>query len=132
MHNNLIDIILWESCKIWSFNTILDLMLSLRTGTEDEMKFLTALHFYYVFNDGFIPCLCHSFMAGLDSEHVWIKLKNQLNENICSDYFQFNISLQVIEPSLNNINLISKLKQCIHLQPFSKHDYKKQLVWCWS
>ena len=87
VHNNPIDITLWENRKIWGSNTTPDLVLSLRTGTEDEVKSPTALHFCHIFNDSFIPHLCCSFMAGLDSEHVWIELKNQLDENVHSDYF---------------------------------------------
>ena len=110
MHNNPIDIILWESHKIWGSNTTPDLVLLLRTEMKNEVKSPTALHFCYIFNDDFIPHLCHSFMTGLDGECVWIKLKNWLDENVHLNYFQFNILLQAIKLSLNNINQISKLK----------------------
>ena len=124
-HNNPIDIALWESCKIWGSDMTPDLVLLLGTGTEDEVKSPTAPHFHHVFNDSFIPHLCCSFMAGLNSECVWIKLKNQLDENVHSDYFQFNILLWAIEPSLDNIDQTSELKQCIHLQSSSEHNHKE-------
>ena len=89
------------------------------------MKSPTTLHFHHIFNDSFIPHLCHLFMTGLNSEHVWIKLQNWLNENVHLNYFWFNILLQAIKSSLNNINQTSKLKQCICLQPSNEHDYKE-------
>ena len=124
-HNNPIDIALWESRKIWGSDTTPDLVLSLGTGTEDEVKSPTAPHFRHVFNDGFIPRLCRSFMAGLDGERVWTELKNRLDENVRSDYFRFNIPLRAIEPSLDNVDQTGELKQCVRLQSSGEHDRKE-------
>ena len=125
MHNNSINIILLKNCKIWSFNITLNLVLSLKTEMKDEMKSLTALHFYHIFNNSFIPCLCHLFMTDLNNECVWTELQNWLNENVCLNYFWFNIPLQAIKSFLDNINQISEFKQCIHLQLSDKHDCKE-------
>ena len=124
-HNNPVDIALWESRKIWCSDTTPDLVLSLGTGTEDEEKSPTAPHFRHVFNDGFIPRLCRSFMASLDGERVWTELKNRLDENVRSDYFRFNISLPEVDLCLDNINQTDELKQCVRLQPSGEDDRKE-------
>ena len=125
VHNNSINIILWESCKIWGSDITSDLVLLLRTGTENEVKSFTTPYFYYIFNDDFILCLCCLFMTNLNSECVWTEFKNQLDENICLNYFWFNILLQAIELSLDNVNQINELKQCVCLQSSDEHDCKE-------
>ena len=125
VHNNPIDITLWESCKIWDFNMTLNLVLLLRIRMKNEVKSFTALHFCHIFNDSFISHLCCLFMTGLNDECMWTELKNWLDENVCLNYFWFNILLWAIKLSFDNINQISEFKQYICLQSFSEHDCKE-------
>ena len=87
MHNNPVDLALWECQKIWPSTTIPDVVLSLGTGTEQKSDSLALQCFQHILKDGFIPRLCRSFMSSLDGERAWRDLKNRLDGSNKADYF---------------------------------------------
>ena len=121
-HNNPIDLALWECGKIWSSNIVPDVVISLGTGKEDDTRPLKAPHFRHVFNDGFIPRLCRSFMSTLDGERAWRDLTNRLDDNVKADYFRFNIPISVEETSIENPNHMNDLRKYVHLLPHGLKD----------
>jgi len=120
-HNNPVDLALWESRKLWCSSTTPDVVLSLGTGSEEDAKSPKAPHFRHVFNDGFIPRLCRSFMSSLDGERVWRELRNRLDDNAKADYFRFNIPISEDEARIDGIEQMEELRRYVQLQP-SGHD----------
>lgn len=116
------DLALWECGKIWSSNTVPDVVLSLGTGKNDDIHPLKAPHFRHVFNDGFIPRLCRSFMSSLDGERAWRDLINRLDDNIKADYFRFNISISAEETSIDDANQMENLRRSVSLLPNGLED----------
>ncbi|KAL8939686.1 MAG: hypothetical protein Q9216_003226 [Gyalolechia sp. 2 TL-2023] len=127
-HNNPVDLALWESKKIWSPDTGPDVVLSLGTGTEDYLKSAKAPHFRHVFNDGFIPRLCRSFMSSLDGERAWQDLENRLDDCSRSDYFRWNIPLYGEEPRIDDIEQIDRLRASVHVQADREENRRQTAV----
>lgn len=100
------------------------MVLCLGTGTEDGPK---APHFRHVFDDGFIPRLCRSFMSSLDGERVWHGLLNPLDEDAKADYFRLNIPLRGSEPRLDDVKQMEDLREYVQLQP-SGHEDRIQIA----
>ena len=92
------------------------MVLSLSTGTEAETQSLKALHFQHVFNDGFIPQLCRSFMSSLSGESTWKELENRLNDKNRADFFRFNVTLTGQELQLDDTSCMNELHEVVHLQ----------------
>lgn len=121
-HNNPVDLALWECRKIWNSDTTPDVVLSLGTGTEEHPPSPKAPHFRHVFNDGFIPRLCRSFMTSLDGERAWRDLINRLDESTRDDYFRFNVPLSTEEPRIDDVGQMENLKNSVHLLPNGLED----------
>jgi len=116
-HNNPIDLAVWECQKLWASPTMPDVVLSLGTGTEDELKSPKAPNFRHVFNDGFIPRLYRSFLSSLDGERRWSDSVNRLDDQSRANYFRLNVRLPDKETSLDDIEQINNLRRSVHLQP---------------
>ena len=86
-HNNSIDFALWKCHKIWLSDTSSNVVLFFKIDMKNKIQSSTMSHFQHVFNNDFISQLCCFFMSVLDGKQIWIKLKNQLNDNVKSDYF---------------------------------------------
>ena len=112
---------------LWSSSTTPDVVLSLGTGSEEDGRSPRAPHFRHVFNDGFIPRLCRSFMSSLDGERVWRELHNRLDDNAKSDYFRFNIPINE-EVMMDAIDQMEDLRRCVQLQPSGQEDRIKTAV----
>ena len=124
-HNNPVDLALWECRKVWSHSADPDVVLSLGTGSDEEARSPKAPHFRHVFNDGFIPRLCRSFMSSLDGERVWRDLQNRLDENTRADYFRFNIAIHEEETRIDDVEQMEMLKNYVQLQPHGQADRVK-------
>ena len=90
--------------------------MSLGTGTEDPLKSPKAPQFRHVFNDGFIPRLCRSFLSSLDGERAWQDLENRLDDCSKSDYFRWNIPLFGEEPRIDDLDQMERLRNSVHAQ----------------
>ena len=116
-HNKPVNLALWGSRQIWTSTIVVDVVLSLGTGTEDDPRSPKAPRFRHVLNDGFIPRLCRAFMSLLDGENTWKELINRLDEDLKADYFRFNVSLSGPEPRLDDVHQMGQLRKCVQLQP---------------
>ncbi len=119
------DLALWECARLWPFATKPDVVLSLGTGKEAEVKTPRspkAPTFRHLLNDGFIPRLCRSFMSSLDGERAWRDSINRLDSNTRADYFRLNVPYLGAEPRLDDIECIGTLRSSVHLQPQGSRD----------
>ena len=119
------DLALWECTRLWPLVTQPDVVLSLGTGTEAEAKSPRsprAPNFRHLFNDGFIPRLCRSFLSSLDGERAWRHSVNHLDNSARADYFRLNVSYSGEEPRLDDVNCMSSLRKSVHLQPQGSKD----------
>ena len=122
-HNNPTDLALWECNKLWSTPTQPDVVLSLGTGTANNLKSPKAPHFRELFTDGFIPRLCRSFMSSIDGERAWRDITNRFDDATKADYFRLNIPFDdAAEPLLDDLECIDTLRQSVHLQPQGSRD----------
>ena len=121
-HNNPVDLALWECGKIWNTSISPDVVVSLGTGTEEDLRTPRAPHFRHVFNDGFIPRLCRSFMSSLDGERAWRDLQNRLDDKLRADFFRFNITLSEDGSKLDDVGQMEQLKRCVQLHPTGNDD----------
>lgn len=120
-YNNPLALALSESRVIWSPGTLPDIVLSLGTSTEEPHP-PKAPHFCHVFNGGFVPRLCRSFMSSLNGEHAWKEFKNRLDESTKADYFRFNVPFTANDQRLDDVNQMNELKKWVHLQPNGQED----------
>ncbi len=116
------DLALWECAKLWPSSTQPDVVLSLGTGTEDNLKSPKAPNFRHLLNDGFIPRLCRSFMSSLDGERTWRNIANRLDESTKADYFRLNVPWTGEEPRLDDVECIDTLRRLVQLQPQGSRD----------
>lgn len=124
-HNDPMELALWECPKIWTSDTTPDVVLSLGTGKEDDLRSPKAPNFRNVLDDGFIPRLCRSFMSSLDGERAWRDLANRLDDNSRGNYFRLNVPFSGGEPRLDDVGRMDELRQSVHLQPEGPRDRKR-------
>ena len=119
------ELALWECARLWPSITQPDVVLSLGTGTEAEIKTPRspkAPVFRHLLNDGFIPRLVRSFMSSLDGEHAWKSAVNRLDSNNRANYFRLNVTFQGAEPRLDDMNCMDALRHSVYLQPQLSKD----------
>jgi len=121
-HNNPMDLALWECPKLWPTSTSPDVVVSLGTGMDDNTNSPKAPNFRHIFNDGFIPRLCRSFMSSLDGERTWRDLSNRLDDTSKADYFRLNVPFLGDEPRLDDVGCMGELRRSVQLQPNGLRD----------
>ena len=124
-HNNPLELALWECPKIWGPDITPNVLLSLGTGKEDDLRSPKAPDFRHILNDGFIPRLCRSFMSSLDGERAWKNLANRLDRESRGDYFRLNVLFVGDEPRLDDVGRIEELRNSVHLEPEGPRDRKR-------
>ncbi|KAL6714244.1 hypothetical protein ACLMJK_007667 [Lecanora helva] len=124
-HNNPMDLAVLECSRLWPSETDPDVVLSLGTGTEAEVRTPRspkAPGFRHLFNDGFIPRLCRSFLSSLDGERAWRDSVNRLSHGTRANYFRLNVPYSSLEPRLDDLKCMDALRTSIHLQPQGHKD----------
>jgi len=78
--------------------------------------FSNVSNFCYIIFDRFILQLYRFFFFFLDSQSIWQNLQNCLNFQLQKNYFRLNIILTDKQFTIDNINCIQKLQNCIKEQ----------------
>ncbi|KAI9732137.1 MAG: hypothetical protein M1834_004233 [Cirrosporium novae-zelandiae] len=117
-YNCPLDPALWESQHIWPATGNPDVVVSLGTGTGENMAQSPKItKFRHIFRDGFGPRLYRSFMSSLDGQSSWKSLRNRLDKHSKMDYFRLNVSFSGSEPCLDDIDKMEELQTRVHAQP---------------
>jgi len=120
-HNNPINLALWENRYIWPSANV-DMVLSLGTGTTKASASPSAPNFRHVFLDGFIPRLYRSFISSLDGQSAWQDLQNRLDNESRKDYFRLNVILTEKQFTIDDVNCMAELRDCVHTKSDFKHN----------
>lgn len=121
-HNNPIRIALWEVNRIWQFNPLRDLVLSLGTGTSKVREPLTPTSPQpkRASSDALIPRLFRSFSSSIDGESLWRDIYNGLTSLERPDYVRLNVTLEQ-EPAMDDTSSIDLLKSTVQDQADLSH-----------
>lgn len=78
--------------------------------------FSSAPNFCYIILDEFISRLYRSFIFFLDNQSIWQNLQNRLDSQSRKNYFRLNIILTDKQFTIDNVNRIQELQDCIKEQ----------------
>jgi hypothetical protein len=115
-HNNFINLVLRKNRYIWSAIDKFDIVLSLNIDVEKKVLFSRASNFRNLIQNEFIFRFKRFFIFLLTDQDFWRKLWNRLNDRIKEDYFRLNIFFSEEAFSMNDVNHMKELRECVHLQ----------------
>ncbi|KAF8533989.1 acyl transferase/acyl hydrolase/lysophospholipase [Trichophaea hybrida] len=104
-HNNPVNIAQWEARVIWPKATVMDIVLSVGTGTSPSTASSTRF-----LSGSFIARLYRSFVASLDGQKAWEELQNCLPQERKANYFRLNVAFDGKEPALDDLVEMHRLK----------------------
>jgi ribosomal protein L44E len=115
-HNNLINFALWKSRYIWSAIDKSDIVLSLDINVKKKILFSRASNFRNLIQNEFISRFKRFFIFLLTDQDLWRELWNRLDDRVREDYFRLNIFFSEEALSINDVNHMKELRECVHLQ----------------
>ena len=111
LHNNPLNIALWEVKHMWSDRSLPDFVLSIGTGVSDALLSTFAAGPHSPVKEGFLTRIFKTFMRSMDGEKIWKDIYNSLPESSKSRFHRLNLTLQGAEPAIDDISSMYELQK---------------------
>ena len=105
-HNNPVNIAQWEAGIIWPQSTVMDMVLSMGTGTSPSTVSSTC-----GWRGRCLARLYRCFMSLMDGQSAWQELQNYLPDEKKANYFRLNVVFDGQEPALDDLQEMRLLKE---------------------
>ena len=105
-HNNPVNIAHREARVIWPRPTVMDMVLSMGTGTSPSAVSSTC-----GWRGRCLARLYRCFMSSMDGQSAWQELQNFLPEEKKANYFRLNVVFDGQEPALDDLQEMRRMKE---------------------